>query len=132
VILINQLSVIRTIILVDDDRTNTVLLKRLLELDGFRVIVTPDVKRARDAAENGVDAFVIDCNLAQGDDGVDLLLAVRQGITRAPMDIPIIMTSGDDRRRSDANAAGASRFLIKPYSPSKLSKELNDLMEHGE
>lgn len=122
----------KTIILVDDDRTNTFLLKRLLELDGFRVVVTPDVLRAREAAENGVDAFVIDCNLAQGDDGVDLLLAVRQGSTRAPMDIPVIMTSGDDRRRSDAKAAGASRFLIKPYSPRTLSEELNKLMEHGE
>ena len=35
------------------------LLKRLLELDGFRVIVTPDVKRAQEATENGVDAFDI-------------------------------------------------------------------------
>lgn len=130
--MIDSLSVMKTIILVDDDRTNTVLLKRLLELDGFKVIVTPDVRRARDAAENGVDAFVIDCNLAQGDDGVDLLLAVRQGTTGAPIDIPIIMTSGDDRRMTDAEAAGASRFLIKPYSPSALSNELNELMERGE
>lgn len=122
----------KTIILVDDDRTNTFLLKRLLELDGFRVVVTPDVLRARQAAEDGVDAFVIDCNLAQGDDGVDLLLAVRKGATRAPMDIPVIMTSGDDRRSNDAEAAGASRFLIKPYSPRTLSEELNKLMEQGE
>ena len=122
----------KTIILVDDDRANTVLLKRLLELDGFEVIVSPDVKRAQDATNNGVDAFVIDCNLAQGDDGVDLLLAVRRGNTRAPSDIPIIMTSGDDRRMTDAEAAGASRFLIKPYSPSTLSEELNELLENGE
>ncbi len=131
-IVTDTLSVLKTIILVDDDRTNTVLLKRLLELDGFRVIVTPDVKRAQDAAEKGVDAFVIDCNLAQGDDGVDLLLAVRQGTTHAPIDIPVIMTSGDDRRMIDAETAGASRFLVKPYSPSTLSDELNELMEHGE
>jgi two-component system chemotaxis response regulator CheY len=122
----------KTIILVDDDRANTVLLRRLLELDGFRVIISPDVKRAQDATKNGVDAFVIDCNLAQGDDGIDLLLAVRRGSTQAPIDIPVIMTSGDDRRMTDAEAAGASRFLIKPYSPNILSKELNKLMENGE
>jgi CheY-like chemotaxis protein len=119
----------KTIILVDDDRTNTILLKRLLELDGFNVVVSPDREQAQLAAINGVDAFIIDCNLAHGDDGVELLSAVRQGMTEAPHDIPVIMTSGDDRRVAAAEAAGATSFLIKPYSPNVLSQQLNDLLE---
>jgi len=122
----------KTIILVDDDRTNTTLIRMLLEMDGFKVIITPDVARAQVAARNGVDAFVIDCNLAQGDDGIELLQAIRTGMTAAESDLPVIVTSGDDRRLDEANKAGATSFLIKPYSPSILSEQLSHLLAHGE
>jgi two-component system phosphate regulon response regulator OmpR len=116
------------IIFVDDDRTNTILIKTILEMDGFVVTICPDVSRACDAAQNGVDAFVIDCNLAHGDDGVSLLKAIRSGRTAAELTIPVIVTSGDDRRCNDANKEGATQFLVKPYSPSILSEELNRLL----
>jgi len=115
------------IILVDDDRTNTTLIKRLLELDGFTVLVCPDVQRAKEASLNGVDAFVIDCNLSYGDDGIDLLIAIRNGSTAAESNIPVIMTSGDDRRHAAAEQAGATRFLIKPYSTGVLSTQLSEM-----
>ena len=115
------------IILVDDDRTNTTLIKRLLEMDGFTVLVCPDVQRAKEASLDGVDAFVVDCNLSYGDDGIDLLIAIRNGSTAAESSIPVIMTSGDDRRHAAAEQAGATRFLIKPYSPSVLSTQLSEM-----
>ena len=96
----------KTIALVDDDRYNTILIRKLLEMDG-----------------------VIDCNLAQGEDGIDLLLAIRNGKTDANSNVPVIMTSGDDRRLPDAERAGATLFLIKPYSPRILSAQLSELLE---
>ena len=119
------------IILVDDDRTNTTLISMLLEMDGFVVVACPDVERARHAAGNGVDAFIIDCNLAHGDDGIELLRAIRVGTTEAAPDIPVIMTSGDDSRGGAAEMAGATRFLVKPYSPGTLSTHLSELLEKG-
>lgn len=119
----------KTIALVDDDRSNTILIRKLLELDGFEVVVSPDVKRAQNADLKGIDAFVIDCNLAQGDDGIDLLVAIRNGKTAADSNVPVIVTSGDDRRLPEAELAGATRFLIKPYSPSALSAQLSELLE---
>jgi DNA-binding response OmpR family regulator len=118
----------RTIILVDDDYSNSKLMAMLLEMEGFAVIICPDVRRARIAASNGADAFVIDCNLARHDDGVDLLKQIRSGETDASEEIPVIMTSGDDRRIQEAEAAGATEFLLKPFSPTDLSHKLNNLL----
>lgn len=117
-----------TIILVDDDRTNTTLIRMLLEMDGFDVVACPDMERARVAARNGADAFIIDCNLAHGDDGIELLHSIRVGLTEADPDVPVIMTSGDDSRSGDAELAGATRFLVKPYSPGTLSTHLSELL----
>lgn len=119
------------VILVDDDRTNTTLISMLLEMDGFAVIACPDAERARLAASNGADAFIIDCNLAHGDDGIELLESIRKGLTEADPDIPVIMTSGDDSRSGNAELAGATRFLVKPYSPGTLSTHLIELLERG-
>lgn len=117
-----------TLILVDDDRTNTQLVQMLLEMDGFKVIACPDSKRAREAAAGRVDAFVIDCNLSQGEDGIDLLRAIRDGKTGAPRSTPVVMTSGDDQRSAEAKENDASLFLLKPYSASYLAEELGQLL----
>lgn len=115
------------ILLIDDDRTNASLIKILLEMDGFKVTVCPDLNQARQSIHKYIDAFIIDCNLALGDNGMDLLKEIRQGGTAVPRDIPVIMTSGDDRRSVEAETSGATQFLLKPYSPSKLSEELTKL-----
>jgi DNA-binding response OmpR family regulator len=117
-----------TLILVDDDKSNTTLLKMLLEMDGFEVLACPSGDQAISAAEEGVDAFIIDCNLAQGEDGLELLRAIRDGSTAASVDCPVIMTSGDDRRLGDAELAGATSFLLKPFSPSSLSELLRAML----
>lgn len=115
------------IVLVDDDRTNANLIKILLEMDGFQVAVCPDIVRAVQESDAAVGAFIIDCHLSRGDNGVDLLRAIRSGQTAAAQNVPVIMTSGDDRRWSEAMQAGATQFLLKPYSPSRLSNELSKL-----
>jgi len=113
------------IILVDDDRTNGSLTKMLLEMQGFQVTVSPTLAKAQEAADEGVDAFIVDCHLSEGDSGLDLLEAVRHGETAADPTTPIIMTSGDSRQEEIASRKGASIFLLKPYPISALAEQLN-------
>ncbi len=116
------------ILLVDDDRTNNTLLRMFLEMDGFQVLACPNVEKARSYLDSDVAALVIDCNLAQGGDGLVLLRTIRDGKTSISHNTPVIVTSGDDRRRADAQRAGANRFLQKPFSPGTLSKQLLELI----
>lgn len=116
------------IALVDDDRVNTQLIQILLEEDGFDVVICPDLARIEEAAQEGLDLLMIDVHLARGEDGLALLQAIRAGQTAAPADIPVVITSGDDRRQEEARLAGASDFWLKPYSPSRLSDKLADLI----
>jgi two-component system response regulator CpxR len=117
-----------TLILVDDDRSSSTLLKMLLEMDGFDVTVCPNAETAAAAAASGVDAFIIDIYLAQGESGLDLVQAIRSGITPASKDCPVVVTSGDERRRGDAERSGATTFLLKPFSPSQLSELISQLV----
>lgn len=116
------------IIVVDDDTTNAELIKMLLELDGFSVLPFGDVATAQAATSADTNVFVVDCRLARGANGVELLTAVREGRTAAPTNAIVIMTSGDYRLEQATLDAGADCFLLKPYSPTILTSTINELL----
>lgn len=116
------------IIVIDDDPTNTTLIKMLLELEGFDVTTGADLDEARMAIRESTDAFLIDCHLARGVSGLDLVQEIRKGDTPAASDSVIVVTSGDIRRDRDARDAGADLFLLKPYKPELLYTKLDELL----
>lgn len=117
------------VLVVDDDLTNVGLTKMLLELDGFTVVACTTLSEVTEAIDENIEAFVIDINLARGESGLDLLHAIRREKTAVSPDTSVIVTSGDQRREADALEAGANRFLLKPYPPESLSKELTRLVK---
>lgn len=119
------------IIVVDDDNTNSSLIKMLLELDGFSVQTCEDQAKATAAASSDTKAFVIDCHLARGRSGLDLLRAIRAGETDAKVDTAVIITSGDYRQEDESLASGADLFLLKPYPPDALSATINEVLAKG-
>ena len=119
------------VIVVDDDLTNVQLLQMLLELDGFSVAPCTTIEDAMAAITPETNAFVIDWHLERNVSGLELLKAVRDGRTETTADAFIVMTSGDHRRESEALAAGANHFLLKPYPPDELSNILQELISGG-
>lgn len=116
------------IIILDDDATNTSLLQMLLELDGYTPITCRTINEAKTAVSQGVDAFVVDCYLAQGISGLTLLHEIRQGKTDADPQAIVIMVSGDHRLEQETIHAGANYFLLKPYAPAELTKAIQNLL----
>ena len=122
----------KAIVIVDDDSTNISLLKMLLELDGYAVFACKNIEEAKTAAAHSIDAFVIDCHLAQGVSGLSLLEDIRNGQTTADENTITIMVSGDHRLEADTMSAGADFFFLKPYSPTELTLKLQTLLSEKE
>lgn len=119
------------IIVVDDDNTNSSLIKMLLELDGFSVETCEDQEKAEASASPQTQAFVIDCHLARGRSGLDILRAIRSGETNAAAETAVIITSGDVRREEESMTLGANLFLLKPYPPNSLSEVITEILTKG-
>ncbi|MCA9944803.1 MAG: response regulator [Anaerolineales bacterium] len=120
------------VIVVDDDNTNASLIKMLLELDGFSVETCEDQQKAEAAASPQTKAFVIDCHLARGRSGLDLLRAIRAGQTNAKRETAVIITSGDYRQENESLESGANLFLLKPYPPNALSEVITEILAKGD
>lgn len=114
------------VMLVDDDRTTSMLLETLLSLDGFEVILEARGSEVLEKArQEQPDAFLIDYHLSGGMQGTEIISKLRAepAFKRAP----IIMTSGMNVEEA-ALRAGANVFLIKPFDPAELPNLLNRLL----
>ena len=100
----------------------------LFEMEGFAVSTFTDTADALAEAGEGVSAFIIDCYLGKNASGIDLLGAIRRHQDPGVSQAPVIMVSGDQRLSERVMDEGADLFLLKPYSPSELTREIKELI----
>ncbi len=105
------------ILIVDDDRATSTLLRTLFEIEGFTGVVCPRPEEVLNTARRErPDVVLMDVHLAEVD-SIQILQQMRvDGELHA---VPVVMTSGlDVREKCEAN--GASAFMQKPFKPSEL------------
>lgn len=113
------------ILIVDDDKAMTSLLKKLLEFEpeGFEVRVAATGEHALELAHNDPPhLFMVDYNLRDMN-GLELIAAIRETFGS----VPVVMASGLDVEK-EALAQGADVFIIKPFEPNDLTALFVDLM----
>lgn len=114
------------ILVVDDDRATTGLLKTVFEMEGFKTIVCPDPERVVSVVRREKpDLVFMDFHLAETES-----LSILQEIKgdEELQGIPVVMTSGLDHSQ-ECEQAGAARFVLKPFRPANLMAELRAVLD---
>jgi two-component system chemotaxis response regulator CheY len=73
------------------------------------------------------DLLVLDLNMPDIG-GIEVVEFVRTQDTLRQLPIIIVTTRGDEASRGQALAAGASRFVTKPFTPEQLLSEVRSLL----
>ena len=110
-------SVVRTILVVDDEPEIVRLVRDYLENAGFDVIVAADGAEAlRAARQHHPDLVILDLNLPSLD-GLDVARSLRRD-----GEVPIIMLTarGDEADRVAGLELGADDYVSKPFSPREI------------
>ncbi len=111
------------IMLIDDNETMALLLKTLLELEGYQVIF-PALNNGdgllKSIYDQTPDTLLLDVHL-NGIDGIEILTKLRSD--PAMQSLKIFMTSGTDMTQ-ECMQNHADGFLLKPYMPDDLLKIL--------
>ena len=105
------------ILIVDDDRATSTLLRTLFDIEGFVGVVCPKPDEVLTTAQREKpDVILMDVHLAEVD-SIHILKEIRAD--HDLQTVPVVMTSGlDVREKCEAN--GASAFMQKPFKPSEL------------
>jgi DNA-binding NtrC family response regulator len=119
------------ILVVDDEPDIRIILKEILEDEGFEVTVAENAAEAREARRSRrPDLVLLDIWLPDTD-GITLL---KEWTEDAPLDIPVIMMSGHGTVETavEATRLGAYDFIEKPLSHAKLLLTIRRAFESAE
>ncbi|WP_145339930.1 envelope stress response regulator transcription factor CpxR [Pantoea sp. PSNIH1] len=115
------------ILLVDDDRELTSLLKELLEMEGFEVIVASDGEQALTLLDSSVDLLLLDVMMPKKN-GIDTLKELRQ-----QHQTPVIMLTarGSELDRVLGLELGADDYLPKPFNDRELVARIRAILRRS-
>lgn len=115
------------ILLVDDDRELTSLLKELLEMEGFEVVVADDGEKALAVLDNSIDLLLLDVMMPRKN-GIDTLKELRQ-----QHQTPVIMLTarGSELDRVLGLELGADDYLPKPFNDRELVARIRAILRRS-
>jgi PleD family two-component response regulator len=120
----------RTILVVDDDRYTTYIVKGLLLAGGFRVLVAHDSDSAlQQAREKKPELITVDLRMP-GVDGLALVEILKHDPETRKTPV-VVLSMSDERER--AQAVGAEAYLTKPVDGPTLLDAISRLLaERGQ
>jgi type IV pilus assembly protein PilB len=116
------------VLVVEDNRTITSVVKYFLELEGFEVLLAEDgLVGLKTAQRDRPNVIVTDCNMP-GMDGIAMVKALRADPTTR--EIAILMLTSEDGLDSETRAlsAGADDYILKPVEPRRLVARVKALL----
>ena len=117
-----------TILIVEDDEGNRLLVRRVLEEQGHRVLEADDGPSAlHAAAHHHIDLVVLDLGLP-GLDGLGVLGRIRE--TKA-LPVLLLTARSSEPERVAGLDAGADDYMVKPYSVSELGARVRALLRRS-
>jgi two-component system chemotaxis response regulator CheY len=110
----------KTILTVDDSTSIRQMVSFTLVGAGFRVVEAADGKQGLEQAKaHAPNLILTDQNMPQMD-GMTLIRSLRALPQFASLPILVLTTESGDAMKAQGRSAGATGWLVKPFSPEKL------------
>lgn len=110
----------KRIMTVDDSATIRQMLNFTLSDAGFDVVEAVDgVDACSKLKDNPVNMVITDLNMPQMD-GIELIREVRKDPANRFVPIIMLTTESQETKKQEGKAAGASGWIVKPFSPEQL------------
>ena len=117
----------KRVLLVEDEPNIIEAITFMLSREGWHVDTQTDgataVKRVR---EFQPDLLMLD-HMLPGKSGLDILIELRSDDQFLALPILMLTARGQMRDRAEAEAAGVSRFMTKPFSNTEVLAAVRDL-----
>ena len=110
----------KRVLVVDDSASVRQVQKVVLSGAGYEVVEAVDGKDAlAKLARQSVHLILTDLNMPNLD-GVSLVRAVRRDAARRLTPVVMVTTESQDSKKQEGKAAGATGWIVKPFTPEQL------------
>ncbi|WP_299283185.1 response regulator [uncultured Tateyamaria sp.] len=117
------------VLLVEDEINIIEAIRFLLSREGWQVDTHSDGATAVDTILAMRPDLVILDYMLPGKSGLDILTEVRADPDFAKMPVLMLTARGQSRDREQAEKAGVSRFMTKPFSNTEVMTAVRDLVQ---
>lgn len=118
----------KTILITDDEPHMRRLIEFSLKRTGHTLIQAESGEVALDLiGSQAIDLLLIDFGL-KGINGLDTISAARKLENGRNIPVVLLTARGDTGIKDDAQSAGVSAFITKPFSPVELVQLVNQLL----
>jgi chemosensory pili system protein ChpA (sensor histidine kinase/response regulator) len=122
-----RIEVAPTVMVVDDSVTVRKVTQRLLQREGYQVLLAKDgVDALRQLQDSAPDVMLLDIEMPRMD-GFDLARNLRADERWSSLPIVMISSRTAEKHRSHALALGVDAFLGKPYDEAELLRQVRAL-----
>lgn len=118
------------VLIVEDDKSQAYLLRRLLSEEGYRIdVATTGDEARRLVAANGYEGMILDLQLTDCD-GLTILRELRS----AGVKTPVLVYTGNSDAQSIITAfdTGADEYVVKPVSNKEMCARMRALLRRGD
>lgn len=116
-----------TILIVEDEPSGAILLRRILEHGGHTVIIATDGTHALEVLDERPDVELVMADIQMPEmDGISLLKAVRERPDLQDLPVLFVSATADADTVREAAHLGSQGYLLKPITePSKVLERVN-------
>ena len=123
------MSAPKTILIVDDEPYMIRLLQHHVERAGYKMVKAVNGREALEKIDSAKPDLIIMDVMMPELNGLEVLSQIRESPETAELPV-IIMTANAQRfTREEAEAAGVSAFLTKPFSPTQLMLQIQNQLD---
>jgi two-component system chemotaxis response regulator CheY len=119
------------ILIVDDSSSMRAVIKKIIEISGFKMDHCYEAMNGREAlevlSENWVDVIISDINMPEVN-GLEMLDRLQEDNLLKNIPVIIVSTEGSEERIEAVTSKGAKGFMKKPFLPEEMRRVLYDVL----
>jgi DNA-binding response OmpR family regulator len=120
-----------TLLIVEDDKHISKLVKYNLEKSGYHCKVADDGEEALDIlAKEAVDLVILDIMLPKMD-GLEVCRSIKQDTKLKNIPVVMLTAKGEEVDRVVGLELGADDYIVKPFSPRELMLRVKAILRRG-
>ena len=120
----------RKVLIADDEPTMRLLVRETIALDDYEVVEAEDGDEAWQLIQEHRPAVALLDVAMPGRTGLELTRAIKADPDLAGMHVILLTAKAQQADIEAGLAAGASRYLTKPFSPLELLDIIEETLEH--
>ncbi len=120
------------VLIADDEPHMLKFIEFTLRKGNFEILKASDGAQALEVAATQRPSVIVLDVLMPGMDGVTALKQLKQNSDLKGIPVILLTARGHTLDSDEARKAGASCYLTKPFSPTELLKQVQQLAESGE